>query len=309
NPYQKIPESVKITLKTTDEEKTLEGGSSIAQQIAQMGITEGMVINIDAESGRVTPLGISMDSDISKKYEIDTRRKVPRPKGPVLKEKEFVYHVTLADMDEMYAKQRGGGSLFSLFFGGPTSKEIDTEIRLTVDKEVKRMVDEGVAKIHPGVLFIDDSHLLDLEAFSFLGRAMESDLAPIIIMATNRGITRIRGTDVESPLGFPLDLIDRSVIIGTSEYDAASIREILKIRSVEEKVKLSDEALELLTSIGANSSLRYAVQLLSLAATNAKRRDREQVEKEDVKYVDKLFMDVSQAIKHLKKYEEKLLRH
>jgi len=309
NPYQKIPESVKITLKTTDEEKTLEGGSSIAQQIAQMGITEGMVINIDAESGRVTPLGISMDSDISKKYEIDTRRKVPRPKGPVLKEKEFVYHVTLADMDEMYAKQRGGGSLFSLFFGGPTSKEIDTEIRLTVDKEVKRMVDEGVAKIHPGVLFIDDSHLLDLEAFSFLGRAMESDLAPIIIMATNRGITRIRGTDVESPLGFPLDLIDRSVIIGTSEYDAASIREILKIRSVEEKVKLSDEALELLTSIGANSSLRYAVQLLSLAATNAKRRDREQVEKEDVKYVDKLFMDVGEAAEYLHRYEEKMLKH
>jgi DNA helicase TIP49 (TBP-interacting protein) len=34
---------------------------------------------------------------------------------------------------------------------------------------------------------------------------------------------------VESPFGFPLDLIDRSVIIMTEEYDGESVKEILKI--------------------------------------------------------------------------------
>lgn len=37
--------------------------------------------------------------------------------------------------------------------------------------------------------------MLDIECFSFLNRALESELAPILIIATNRGITQIRGTN------------------------------------------------------------------------------------------------------------------
>ena len=40
------------------------------------------------------------------------------------------------------------------------------------------------------VLFIDEVHMLDIECFSFLNRALEGDMAPVLIMATNRGITR-----------------------------------------------------------------------------------------------------------------------
>jgi len=178
-----------------------------------------------------------------------------------------------------------------------------------VDDSVKKLVDEGKAFIHPGVLFIDDSHLLDLEAFSFLGRALESELVPIIILATNRGITTIRGTDVKSPMGFPLDLIDRSVIIATHEYDAESIKEILRIRAREEKVTIENDALDRLTKIGSETSLRYAVQLLSLASQNAKIQKHDSVTIEDVERVDSLFMDTQKATEHLRKYEEKLLYH
>jgi len=308
NPYQKVPESVRITLKTNSEEKTIEAGSTIAQQMIQEGITEGYVIQIDSESGRVSNLGLSLESAKGKTYDVDTRRKVPRPSGKVLKEKEFVYTMTLNDLDEVNTRSRSGGML-SLLFGAPETKEIDTEIRTAVDQQVKAMVDEGKAFIHPGVLFIDDSHLLDLEAFSFLGRAIESELVPIIILATNRGVTKIRGTDVESPLGFPLDLIDRSVIIGTEEYGAEALREILRIRAEEEKVILEKDSLEKLTTIGAGSSLRYAVQLLSLAAQNARTAGHEKITVGDVERVDKLFMDVSKAAELLKKYEEKLMKH
>jgi TBP-interacting protein len=308
NPYQKVPESVRITLKTTKQEKTIEAGASIAQQIIQQGITEGHVIQIDAETGRVANLGLSLESTKGKTYDVDTSQKIPRPTGDVLKEKEFVYSLTLADLDELNARQRSGG-FFSLFFGGSESKEIDTEVRMAVDQQVKEWVDSGKAFIHPGVLFIDDSHLLDLEAFSFLGRALESELVPIIILATNRGVTTIRGTDVKSPMGFPLDLLDRSVIIATHEYDAESIREILSIRAREEKVTIENDALERLTNIGAKSSLRYAVQLLSLAAQNAAAMKRKSVTLEDVERVDALFMDIGEASEHLRKYEEKLMYH
>ena len=309
NPYQKVPESVRITLKTKDEEKTIEAGGTIAEQVIKQGVAEGSVVQIDAESGKLANLGLSLESAKGKAYDVDTRKKIPRPTGKVLKEKEFVYTLTLSDMDEINQRRRGGGGVFSMFFGGSESKEIATEIRTAVDGQVKELVDQGKAFIHPGVLFLDDSHLLDLEAFSFLGRAVESELVPIIILATNRGVTTIRGTDVKSPLGFPLDLIDRSVIIGTKEYNAGSIREILRIRANEEKVKIEKEALEKLTEIGAKSSLRYAVQLLSLAAQNSRVEKREKVAAEDVERVSNLFMDIGEATDHLRKYEDKLMYH
>ena len=309
NPYQKVPESVRLTLKTKDEEKTIEAGATIAQQIIQEGISEGHVVQIDAESGRIANLGLSLDSVKGKTYDVDTRQKIPRPGGKVLKEKEFVYTLTLAHMDELNTRSRSGGGLFSMFFGAAETKEIDTEIRTAVDQQVKALVDDGKAFIHPGVLFIDDSHLLDLEAFSFVGRAMESELVPIIILATNRGIARIRGTDVKSPLGFPLDLIDRAVIIATHEYDPDSIMEILRLRSEQEKVKLEKKAIERLTQVGAKSSLRYAVQLLSLSAQNARTQGHQKVTVADVQRVDSLFMDIGEAAEHLKKYEEKLMKH
>lgn len=308
NPYQRVPESAQITLKSTDDEKTIEAGSSVAQQIIAQGISEGHVIQIDAQTGRVASLGLSMESTKGRSYDVDADVKVPRPSGPILKEKEFVYTLTLADLDELHAKRSSGG-LFSLLFGAPPTKEIDNEVRVEVDQQVKELVDEGKAVIHPGVLFIDDAHLLDLEAFSFLARAMESELVPIIILATNRGVARIRGTDIESPFGFPLDLIDRAVIITTEECDRDSIKEILRIRVREEKLELEEGALDLLADIGVERSLRYAVQLLSLAALNAKREKREKVTIDDVERVKDLFMDVKEASEHLRKYEEKLLKH
>ena len=35
-------------------------------------------------------------------------------------------------------------------------------------------------------------HMLDMECFSYLNRALESSLSPIVIFATNRGICNVR---------------------------------------------------------------------------------------------------------------------
>ena len=37
--------------------------------------------------------------------------------------------------------------------------------------------------------------MLDIECFAYLNRALESNMAPILVTATNRGITKIRGTN------------------------------------------------------------------------------------------------------------------
>ncbi|MFA4646160.1 RuvB-like helicase [Pyrococcus kukulkanii] len=290
NPYIEVPESVKITLKTKDDEKTLRAGREIAYQLLELGIEEGDVIQIDAETGRVSRVGTTKEEE-----GLFFRKKVELPSGPVLKVKEFTYTVTLHDLDVVNAR---AGGIFSLLFGG--GMEINDEIRERVDQTVKQWIEEGKATLVPGVLFIDECHMLDIEAFSFLARAMENELAPILILATNRGMTKIRGTDIEAPHGIPLDMLDRLLIINTEPYKREEIREIVKIRAKEEGIELSEEALEYLAELGEKTSLRYAVQLLAPASIIAggKRVEREHVEK-----AKEYFADVKRSIAFVEKLE------
>lgn len=69
--------------------------------------------------------------------------------------------------------------------------------------------------------------MLDIECFSYLNRALEDDMAPVLIMATNRGITTVRGTNTKAPHGVPVDLLDRLLIIKTEPYSQQEIRKIL----------------------------------------------------------------------------------
>jgi RuvB-like protein 2 len=96
--------------------------------------------------------------------------------------------------------------------------EIKQEVRDQINQKIAEWREEGKAELIPGVLFIDEVHMLDIECFSFLNRALESENSPIVILATNRGITNIRGTEYKSPHGIPVDLLDRLVIIHTDNY-------------------------------------------------------------------------------------------
>jgi len=300
NPTQKIPESATLTLATKDEKKTFTVSGRLAMQFLYQGIEVGDVIMIDKETGRIVRLGKSERA--KKKYDLGDVETVEVPSGRIEKEKEFTYVVTLHDLDEANARR---GGIFSLF--EPVSKEIDNEVREAVDEQVKKWVEEGRAELVPGVLFIDETHLMDIELFAFMNRAMESEMAPIIILASNRGFAKIRGTDIVSPHGIPLDLLDRLLIITTEPYTRDEIKKILEIRAEESKIELSDEALEMLTDLGVKNSLRYAVQLLAPAYEFAKLRNSNRVEVEDVKRASELFVDVSQSSAYLKKWEEKML--
>ncbi len=306
NPYQEVPDHVVIGLATKDDRRVFKAGATIASYLLSQGISVGDVITIDAETGRVTRIGRSEEA--AERYDIAAanERPVPKPGGPVEKEKEFVYVLTLHDLDQLHAQSKGG-SIFSLFFGTSPTKEIDNEVRKDVDELVKRRVEEGTGEIIPGVLFIDEVHLLDIEAFSFLNAAMESELAPIMMFASNRGITRVRGTEFTSPHGIPLDLLDRMLIISTRPYTRDEIKKILEIRAAEEKVKFAEKALEKLTEIGEQATLRYAVQLLTPSYIVAKESGRENILPGDVERAVKLFSDVSRSVKELERWREKYI--
>lgn len=306
NPYIQVPVGATIRLKTTDEEKTLRVPQEIAEQLVELNVGVGDVIMIDEETGRVIPEGRAQGEG-EEEYDIYVRRRLEVPKGPIHKEKEITRFFTLHDLDMYQARQQG--LISAMLFGAFTEeKEVPAEVRNAVDKFVMETIENGKGELIPGVLFVDDAHMLDIETWAFFTKAMEGELSPIMIFATNRGITKIRGTDIESPHGIPLDLLDRLIIIRTRPYNEREVREIITIRAREEGVKLSSEALELLTKIGVENSLRYAIQLLTPAQLRAKEQGREEVNKDDVEYVSKLFLSLKESVEYVKQHEELFLK-
>jgi len=140
-----------------------------------------------------------------------------------------------------------------------------------------------------------------------LNRALESDMAPVLVLATNRGITKIRGTQYTSPHGIPIDLLDRLLIIATTPYEDKEISQILKIRCEEEDVEMSDDALSVLTRMGRETSLRYAIQLITAASLVTRKRKGTEVSVDDIKRVYSLFLDEGRSSQFLKEYQQEYL--
>uniref|UniRef100_A0A2N9I4U6 RuvB-like helicase n=1 Tax=Fagus sylvatica TaxID=28930 RepID=A0A2N9I4U6_FAGSY len=233
----------------------------------------------------------------------------PLPKGEVHKKKEIVQDVTLHDLDAANARPQGGQDILSLMgqMMKPRKTEITDKLRQEINKVVNRYIDEGVAELVPGVLFIDEVHMLDMECFSYLNRALESSLSPIVIFATNRGFCNVRGTDMNCPHGIPIDLLDRLVIIRTQTYDVADMIQILAIRSSVENLVIDDESLAYLGDICQRASLRHAVQLLSPSSIVAKIKEHDKICKEDIEEVSALYLDAKSSARLLQEHQEKYI--
>ena len=292
----------KLILKTTEMETVYDLGAKMIEQLQREKIVPGDVITIDRASSKISKLGRSFTRASDYDAMGAQTRFVQCPEGELEKRKEVVHTVTLHEIDVINSRAQG----FLALFAGDTG-EIKAEVREQIDQKVAEWREEGKAEIVPGVLFIDEVHMLDIECFSFLNRAMESDAAPIMIMATNRGIAQIRGTKFKSPHGVPLDLIDRSLIIMTKPYSAEEIQSILKIRCEEEDVEMTEEALDLLTSIGSETSLRYAIQLITTASLVTQKRKASEVDVQDIRRVYSLFIDLKRSTQFLKEYQEEYM--
>eukprot|EP00741_Cyanophora_paradoxa_P025203 tig00000350_g24328.t1 len=277
----------KLTLKTTEMETVYDLGQKMIEALNKEKVQAGDVITIDKASGKISKLGRSFAR--SRDYDaMGAQVKfVACPEGELQKRKEVVHVVSLHEIDTINSRSQG----FLALFAGDTG-EIKPEVREQIDTKVAEWREEGKAEIVPGVLFIDEVHMLDMECFSFLNRALENDLAPILIVATNRGVTRIRGTQYKSPHGIPIDLLDRLLIIQTNPYSDKDLQSIIKIRCEEEDVQISDEGIELLTRI---------------ANLVCKKRKGGEVDVQDIKKVYSLFMDMKRSVQFLTEYQNEFM--
>jgi RuvB-like protein 2 len=284
----------KLTIKTTDMETIYELGNKMIEGLTKEKVLAGDVINIDKATGKVTKLGKLFTR--ARDYDAmgPETKFIQCPEGELQKRKEVVHTVSLHEIDVINSRQQG----FLALFLGDTG-EIRLEVRDQINTKVAEWKEEGKAEIVPGVLFIDEVHMLDIECFLFINRALEDDFSPIVMMATNRGVAPIRGTNYKSLHGLPEDLLDRSIIIHTSPYNADEIRTILTIRLNEEEVELSGDAIALLTKIGQETSLRYASNLILVAQQILLKRRATVVELEDIKRGYLLFFDCDRLVQYL----------
>lgn len=140
--------------------------------------------------------------------------------------------------------------------------------------------------------------MLDIECFTYLNRALESSISPIVILASNRGMCNIRGTeDIVSAHGIPPDLLDRLLIIQTLPYNAEEIKTIIKLRAKTEGITIAESALDRIAQHGVNTSLRYALQLLTPASILAKIASKSEVTDLEVQECEDLFIDAKRSAK------------
>merc|ERR1712113_448801 len=112
---------------------------------------------------------------------------------------------------------------------------------------------------------------------------------------------------IVSSHGIPVDLLDRLVIIRTMPYSVDEIVQVVSIRAVTEGLNIEEDALVLLGEIGANTSLRYVVQLLTPSFILAKTSGKESISREDIEEIDSLFFDAKSSAKLLAEQADKYI--
>lgn len=306
--YGKSVSHIIIGLKTAKGTKQLKLDPAIYESLQKEKVEVGDVIYIESNSGAVKRQGRS--DAFATEFDLEAEEYVPLPKGDVHKKKEIVQDVTLHDLDVANARPQGGQDVLSMMgqLMKPKKTEITDKLRKEINKVVNKYIDQGVAELVPGVLFIDEVHMLDIECFTYLHKALESSLSPIVIFATNRGTCIIKGTDIRSPHGIPLDLLDRVMIIKTMPYSQEEMMQIIKIRSLVEGIQLDDQSLTELGSTGCSTTLRYAVQLLTPASILAKINGLEAVSINEVSEINELFYDAKASAKLLAEQEDKYMK-
>uniref|UniRef100_A0A0N4ZR72 RuvB-like helicase n=1 Tax=Parastrongyloides trichosuri TaxID=131310 RepID=A0A0N4ZR72_PARTI len=276
-----------ITLKTTDMESEYKLGSKMAESLFKENIVIGDVIMIDKLNGTVTKLGRSYSHQGDYDAVGSQFRFVQCPSGEIQTKTETVHYLSLHEIDAMNSSKGGYMSIFS----GDTG-EISDEVRKQITKKVNEWKEEKKADVVPGVLFIDEAHTLDLECFSFINCCLETENAPILIMATNRRHGLVKGSNITAPHCLPTDLLDRCLIIRTNAYTRDEKLNIVKLKAKSDDIDVSGEGIDkLLRSICSKNTLRYVMNIVTLANQLSMKLKQEKLSKEAISRTFTLFVD------------------
>lgn len=284
NHYRQAVSQVHVSLRSTRGSQRLALSPLLAPEILRQQIAVGDVVYIEADNGVIKKIGRS--DTYASEFDIESDKYVPVPKGEVFTKKEVLQETTLHEIDMANAKPRGSDTAAVINqLARPAKLELTEKLRAEVNRKVSSYLSTGSAEVVPGVLFIDESHVLDQECFSFLGRLLESPRCPVLILATNRGAAPAAGSDEAGPFGMPRAFASRLFITRIGPLAPGDIRSIIKEKIRVDKVPIEAAAVEYLGELAEKVSLRFAFNLVPLAQTHAP----EEVTRQALESVSQLF--------------------
>uniref|UniRef100_A0A8C7QWJ4 RuvB-like helicase n=1 Tax=Oncorhynchus mykiss TaxID=8022 RepID=A0A8C7QWJ4_ONCMY len=157
-----------IGLNTGKGTKQLKLDPSIYESLQKERVEAGDVIYIEANSGAVKRQGRC--DTFATDFDLEAEEYVPLPKGDVHEKNEIIQDVTLHNLDIAKSRPQGGQDILSMMeqLMKPKKTEITDKLRAEINKVVNRYIDQGVAELVPGVLFVDEVRMLDIESFTYL---------------------------------------------------------------------------------------------------------------------------------------------
>ena len=115
--------------------------------------------------------------------------------------------------------------------------------------DFNRYIDQGVAELVLGILFINEVHMLNIECFTYLNHALGFALSPSVFFLTNRGGCKIRSIYILSPHDLPVDLLNRMPVLRMLLHSVNETVQITGLRATVEDIKVEEDALWLLGEV------------------------------------------------------------
>lgn len=125
--------------------------------------------------------------------------------------------------------------------------------------------------------------MLDIESYSFLNRAIESEFSPAIILTAKQSMRE------QSTARIPHDFLERLVIIRAQPLGHGDLLRIIQLRCFEEDVKIHDSALHVLADVAMHVSLRHALLLISVSDVIRGRRKAQLIQQDHIEHARTLF--------------------
>uniref|UniRef100_K7G7Q7 RuvB-like helicase n=1 Tax=Pelodiscus sinensis TaxID=13735 RepID=K7G7Q7_PELSI len=296
----------KLTLKTTEMETIYDLGSKMIESLTKEKVQAGDVITIDKATGKISKLGRSFTRARDYDAPGPGRPPPPQPSGSL---SCFLGKGCHLAVPLLGLGQEGCQPLLSVPPGD--TGEIKAEVREQINAKVAEWREEGKAEVIPGVSGGDPPGGLAGSALGKLDTRRESPPAPGSDLA--RGTSQGRAPGRRFPPAAPHRTAPRPLPASSLPRAPVGGRcwavpwPCLRPRWGEEDVEMNEDAYTVLTRIGLETSLRYAIQLITSTSLVCRKRKGTEVQVEDVKRVYSLFLDESRSTQYMKEYQDAFL--
>jgi len=279
--------NVNIMLKTLEGSLRLKLHESLSASFVKENPKIGDIIRIFPINEIVRILG---NGKSYKSNELNNNQfSVSLPKGKVYKKKNILQKITLFDLD--YA---------NLNFSRKKDNDqitLSHNLCMEVDNLLKKYIREKKAELIPGILFIDEAHVLEEMHLTYLAESLEFSFCPLIVLATNRE-TNFNFEKCSGSL-FPKEFVKKCTNILVTIQQKHLLSKIVAVRAKNLNIVLTGNCLLEAGFISENISLRFGLMLINIAKFLMRSTDRVFINLEMISTVAFFFLNYRDSMQLL----------